>query len=77
MYVYIYMYKCVYRVKVNDGAPPWAEEYLRKGEDFFDKNHLVPKELVLRKGAQVHICMYMCMYVCIYIYIYIYICTYI
>jgi hypothetical protein len=70
-------YKCVDCVKVNEGAPHGAEEYLRKDEDFFDKNHLVPKELVLRKGAQVYIyiyiyiykCMCKCMYVCVYIYV--------
>jgi hypothetical protein len=46
-------YACEDRVELVEGAPPWAEENLKEDKDFFLNNHLVPKELVLRKGAQV------------------------
>jgi hypothetical protein len=46
-------YECVDSVEAVHGAPAWAEDKLWKDDDFFENNSLVPKVLILRKGAQV------------------------
>ncbi len=46
-------YACKDHVELVQDPPSWAQEKLAGDQEFFHNNHIVPKELVLRKDAQV------------------------